>query len=452
MENERCHVTVVGARRRVDLAIPTDAAIAEYTPTLLRLVGQVESDETFPPVWSLALPGAAPFRPESSLRESGVVDGATLYLRDAAAGESDEPVVTDLEESVENAAEDVTVWGWRPRAYTTMVLGLLSFIAAFVMLASTGDRDSVLPATGAGAIVIAFALTLLTWHATRKGWSLPLGLRLIMAYSAVPLLAVGAASLPAAATSTASALTALSAGGLLGALAGLLALRHATTLMAVAITGVTLLLTVCLTLADASLAESSAVVAVSMMAVLGAAPKLSGHFAVLAGTPGEGAEAYGDEAGVLHLVRRGRRLLVGTNVLGSLVAGACLVVLGTTDQPFAVALAGCLGLALILRAGRLTVAPAVVPMVTAGAVGLAATLIRAPGNFGAPYWAGSVALLGAALLTLVFGLARAFRADGADERPSWIDPLSGFLLLVSVPLAVGVFDVYASLLDAGQTP
>ncbi|MFD6188920.1 EsaB/YukD family protein [Streptomyces sp. NPDC060275] len=33
---------MVGARRRVDLAVPADAAIAEYTPALLTLVGQVE--------------------------------------------------------------------------------------------------------------------------------------------------------------------------------------------------------------------------------------------------------------------------------------------------------------------------------------------------------------------------------------------------------------------------
>ncbi|MFI8006976.1 type VII secretion integral membrane protein EccD [Streptomyces sp. NPDC086010] len=452
MENERCHVTVVGARRRVDLAIPADAAIAEYTPALLKLVGQVEFDETFPPVWSLALPGAPPFAPENSLRESGVADGATLYLRDAAAGESDEPVVTDLEESVANADRDITAWGRRARAYTTMVLGLLSVIAGFVVLASTGDRDAVLPATGAGAIVVAFTLTLLAWHATRQGWSLALGLRLVMAYSAVPLLAIGAASLPAAGTSTASMLTALSAGALVGGLASLLALRHATTLMAVAITGITLLLTVCLTLGGASLPEAAAVVAVSMMAVLSAAPKVAGHFAVLAGTSGAGAEAYGGEADVLHLVKRGQRLLVGTNLLGSVVAAAALVILGSTHQPFAVALAGCVGLALILRAGRLTMAPAVVPMVVAGSVGLATTLTRAPANFGAPHWAGAAALIVAAALTLVFGLTRAFRGDGADERPSWIDALAGFLLLVSVPLAVGVFDVYASLLNSGQTP
>ncbi|MEU6341913.1 type VII secretion integral membrane protein EccD [Streptomyces sp. NPDC046977] len=449
MENERCYVTVVGTRRRVDLAVPADAAIAEYTPTLLGLLGQVEFDDTFPQAWSLAFPGTPPFPPEASLRECGVLDGTTLYLMDAAAGEFDEPVVTDLEESVEQADGEAAMWGWRPRAFTTLVLGILSLIVGFATLAWTSHG---IPVTGAGMIASASLLTLLAWHATRQGWSLPLGLRLITAHAAIPLVAAAAASLPLAATSTASVLLALSLGSVFGSLAALLAVRHATTLMAVAITVLVLLLTVCLTLGRATLLESSAVVGIVMMAVLAATPKLAGHTAVLAGSDTRGTEVYGDEADMLHLIRRGQRLLVGLNVLASCMAAVCLLILGTSDQVFAVALAGCLGLALLLRAGRLTMAAAVVPMVAAGAIGLAAILVRAPGNFGAPDWTGSVALLVSAVAALAIGLSRAFRADEGKERPSWIDPLGGLFLLATMPLAIGVFGVYASLLNPGQTP
>lgn len=451
MENERCHVTVVGARRRVDLAVPADAAIAEYTPALLTLVGQVELDETFPPVWSLALPGAPPLAPEVTLREAGVADGATLYLRDVAAGEFDEPVVTDLEESVEETRDGVTAWGRRVRAYTTLVLAVLGLVAAFVVLAWSGSADS-RPGTGVGAMVVALALALLAWHSTRQGWSLSPGLRLIMACAAVPLLATSAACLPVASASLSGLLLALSVGALVGALAGLLAIRHVTTLMAVALTGITLVLTAALTLGRTSLLESAAAVSVTTMGVLAAAPKAAGHFAVLAGSRAGGTDPYADEADVLRLVKRGQRVLIGTNVLGSAVAAACLVVLGAADDAFAVALTACLGLALILRAGRLTMAPAVVPMVAAGMLGLAVALVRTPGNFGAPAWSGPVALLCAAVLALAFGLGRAFRADSDEERPTWIDTLAGFFLLVSVPVAVGVFGVYASLLQSGQTP
>lgn len=447
MENERCHVTVVGARRRVDLAVPADAAIAEYAPALLELVGEVEFDETFPPVWSLALPTAAPFPPEASLRECGIRDGATLYLRDTAEGEFEEPVVTDLEESVSQASGDAAEWGRRLRAHTTLVLGLLGFIAGFVALALVAGRGSALVVVGAGALSVALSLAGLVWQATRQGWSLPLGLRLIMAHGTVPLFAVGAAALWTAATSTATLPKAVSVGAVVGAVIGLLALRHATTLMAVAITAIGLALVVLL--AGTTLLETSAVVSVSMMAALGAASKVSGHFAVLAGMPGS-TGAQDAEAHVTHLVKRSQRLLIGMSVLGSFVTAACLVVLGSADQAFAVALAGCLGLVLVLRAGRLTVAAAVVPMVTAGTVGLSVTLVRAPGNFGYPDWAGAVVLLGAAAFAMVLGLGRSFRTDDARERPAWIDPLSGFLLVVSVPLAVGVFGVYTSLLRFWQ--
>ncbi|WP_431949799.1 type VII secretion integral membrane protein EccD [Actinacidiphila sp. bgisy167] len=449
MENERCHVTVVGTRRRVDLAVPADAAIAEYTPALLDLVGQVEFDDTFPPVWSLAMPGTPPFPPETSLRECGVVDGATLYLKDMAAGEFDEPVVTDLEETVEQLDGAATAWGWRSRAFTTLVLGVLCLVAAFATLTWTGRA---LPATGAGAIAGASVLALLAWHSTRQGWSLPLGLRLVMAYSAVPLVAVAAASLQPAAAGTTSVLLALSGGALIGSLAAVLAIRHATTLMVVAISALALLLTVCLRLLGASLLEASAVVGVAMMVVLAVAPKVAGHTSVLADAHIGRPEAYGDEADVLHLVRRGQRLLVGLNSLASLVSAACLVILGTSDQPFAVALAGCLGLAMVLRAGRLTIAVAVVPVVTAGTTGLVATLIHAPGAFGAPVATGPFALVAVAAVALLIGLSRALRADRSDERAAWIDPLGGLFLLASVPLAVGVFGVYVSLLNPGQTP
>ncbi|SEO71594.1 type VII secretion integral membrane protein EccD [Actinacidiphila rubida] len=455
MENERCHVTVVGARRRVDLAVPADAAIAEYTPALLTLLGEVEFDDTLPPVWSLALPGGPPFGPQASLRECGVVDGATLYLRDAATGEFDEPVVTDLEEKVEEAGEEVSVWGRRTRAYTTLVLGVLGMIAGFVALGATGGRSTVLPAAAGAAVLVAFSLLALVWQATRQGWSLPLGLRLVMACAAVPLLAVAAASLPPATSGdgphAGAVLVALCAGAVLGALAALLAVRHATTLMAAAMAGFALVLTVCLTAGHASLLESAAVVGVALLAVLGVAPRLSGHFAVLAGHSG-GADGRRGEADVSHLVRRGRRLLVGTNVVVSVVATACLLVLGSAHQRYAVALAACLGLAFVLRAGRLTVASAVVPVVLAGATGLTATLLTAPGTFGAPDWTGATVLVAAAVLALAVGLVRAFRTDAPDVRPAWIDPFAGFLTVVCVPLVVGVFGVYGAMMNSGHTP
>src|SRR4051812_49486988 len=170
VDDERCRITVVGTRRRVDLAVPARAAIAEYTPALLRLTGQEEEDETFPAVWSLALPGAKPFSPGASLTESGVADGATLYLRDMAAGEFDEPLITDLDELVGEANEEGLSWDTRHRALTLLFLGLGGMAGAlgrFVGLSADSPR---FPLVGLAALVAGFGLALLAWHAPRRHW------------------------------------------------------------------------------------------------------------------------------------------------------------------------------------------------------------------------------------------------------------------------------------------
>jgi len=140
VEDERRRVTVVGAHRRVDLVVPAGAAIAEYAPNLLVWCGQMEFDNTFPPAWSLALPGAAPFPPEASLAEVGVVDGATLYLRDAAAGEFDEPRIIELEDLVAEANKAEVSWSERYRAYSMVGLGVLALLVGFVALLRVGDQ------------------------------------------------------------------------------------------------------------------------------------------------------------------------------------------------------------------------------------------------------------------------------------------------------------------------
>ncbi|MGW3633514.1 type VII secretion integral membrane protein EccD [Streptomyces sp. NPDC005122] len=439
-------MTIVGTRRRVDLAVPAGAAIAEYMPTLLRLAGQVEADSTFPPVWSLALPGARPLPPETSLRDAGIVDGSTLHLRDFAAGEFDEPVVTDLEESVEQVGNGAGRWGRHLRAHTSLILGVLSVTAGFATLVV---RHPAQPAVGVTAIAVAFALVMLGWHATRQGWSLPQSVRLAMVEAAIPLLAMAAVSLPAARAQTGALFVAAALGATLGAVTAALAVRHVVTLMSLALTAVAVPLTVGLVMGHADVLEAAAVVAVVVLGVLSAAPKGAGHLAVMAAEPGENTT---DEAGIARLVTRGRRLLIGINTLCSVLLGACLVVLGTADQTFALLLAVCMGLTLILRSGQLTVTSAVVPVVCAGLVGLVTAVLHGPTYFGAPDGVGPVLLLIAAVIGLGLGLNIAFRSqDEEEERPAWLDPLAGFLAVVCVPLAVGVFGVYASVLDMGQS-
>src|SRR5689334_1952200 len=116
MSNTLSRVTVVGARKKVDLAIPSDAPIVEYSDRLARLCEQEESDE-LPPVWSLARVGAGPMPVTSSLADEGVTDGTVLYLRDVVAGEEDEPVVHSVWELVTGDGPDERGSRWDVRSW-----------------------------------------------------------------------------------------------------------------------------------------------------------------------------------------------------------------------------------------------------------------------------------------------------------------------------------------------
>ncbi|WP_329366235.1 type VII secretion integral membrane protein EccD [Streptomyces sp. NBC_01483] len=449
MDDERCRITVVGTRRRIDLAVPARAAIAEYTPTLLRLTGQEEEDETFPAVWSLALPGGKPFSPGTSLTESGVADGATLYLRDVAAGEFDEPLITDLDELVGEANEEGLRWDTRHRALTLLFLGLGGMAGAFGWFVGLSADSARFPVVGLAALVTGFGLALLAWNATRRTWPLALPVRLGMALAAVPLFAVSAVLLPGVLDTTPRTVTAACAGALAGALAARLAVNHVITLTTLVVTAVLLPTAGLLSGFGADGPEIAGVAAVLAMGSLSVAPVLSGHLVALSASPGE--DTSSGEA-IPELVRRGRRVLAGLTQLFCVVLTAALVLLASSDNAYGLVLAVCVSGALLLRAGQLKITAAVLPSVVVGAVGLLAVAISAPGDLGAPDWAGPLAGLLAGAVMLGVGLVRAFpEGESIGERPAWISGLSSTLALVAVPLAVGVFGVFGTLMHMGES-
>ena len=118
MIDGRSRVTVIGARRRVDVALPAGAPIGEYSAGLAGLCGQ-DSHRALPPAWSLAVAGAAPLPLSASLADSGVVDGQVLYLRDLARHLGEEMTVEDIPELIAGEAESQRRGGW-PRALVVM--------------------------------------------------------------------------------------------------------------------------------------------------------------------------------------------------------------------------------------------------------------------------------------------------------------------------------------------
>lgn len=451
MADERCRITVVGERAQVDLAVPARAPIAEYVPMLAELCGQGQVD-AMPSAWSLALAGGAPFEPHSSLEAAGVVDGATLYLRDVLDGEFTGPVVADILEQVAELDEDPTTWNARARAYTMLGIGVLLLLAAAGAGAGAGVLDVIGGgggATAVGAFLFATGLViaLLAWNAGRRSWPIPTVLRLALAITACPLLAGAVLTLPL--PDLATRLVAAAVAATIGAFAAYLAAPSVTTLVLQVMCGLGLLLTLSAVLLRADAVQAAAIVAVVLFAILGVLPSAAAQVATLSPGPAQMND-------VALTVRRIQRVLVFLNGVCCLVIACCLVVLSTSSDWFALGLALCLSAALLCRAGSSRLTAVVAAVLLSGMTGLVALVLRAPGRLTAahlPGWTGGAALLFAGIVVVWAGLALCFRSSlqqvDLDERWRWPGPLAGFLGTLSVPLAAGVFGVFNALLTAG---
>src|SRR5919112_14097 len=75
-------VTVVAPRTRIDLALPSDVAVANLLPMLLKMAGESTADGgSRHGGWCLAKLGGDVIDPERPLNSLGVVDGDLLQLR-----------------------------------------------------------------------------------------------------------------------------------------------------------------------------------------------------------------------------------------------------------------------------------------------------------------------------------------------------------------------------------
>ncbi|MFE7973127.1 type VII secretion integral membrane protein EccD [Streptomyces shenzhenensis] len=441
--DDSCRVTVVGTRQRVDVTLPADAPVAEYTPTLVRLCGQEHDDESFPAVWSLAPAGGRPLPPHVSLGEADVLDGATLYLRDAGEGEFDEPVVTDIEDLVSSAGDTGPTWDARRGALTALVLGLAALIGAFAVGAAVQPGRFVI---GFGAAAAAMCTVLIAGQATRNDWALPLPVRVTLAMTAAPLVALAGYAVMPADAPTGLVWTLTAAGWTIGACGARLAVPHVCTLATLTLSAPALPLAAVLTVVGADRVDTAAAVALLALGALGMAPTLAGQLAAHSGTRGNVTEEE-----VPELVRRGARTLVTLSVLVAVVLAGSLIVLAGAQRPFAVALALCMSLALLLRAGQTRPLWGVVPVVAAGFVGLAATAVRAPALVQAPEWTGPVVLLVAGCALVTAGLIRGVRpAEPSEDDNTRSGALGSALSMLCLPLAIGVFGVFGYLMEIGR--
>jgi hypothetical protein len=408
-----------------------------------------ESDETLPAAWSLALAGDRPFPPSISLLEARVSDGATLYLRDLVEGETDGPLVTDLEDLVGDVGDQWERWNTRHRALAVIGIGIGGLLAALATLVLSAPDE---PLAGIVSIVSGFALALIAGLVTRRRWPVPAHLRLAVALSAIPALALAGYALPVSRGSDAATGIAVVVGANVGAVAALIAMLNVWTLMAELFAVAALPLAILLGFLHATRVECAAVIGVVALLLLSATPSAAGRLTTLLPTRGGAAAPIDPADEVAAMLKRSRRVLVILTLAISLVLVGSLIVLGGSSDPYAAGLALCLSLALLAQAGHSNVPIAVMLVSGAGATGLITLVMRTPVTFlhASPTGLGPFVACGICVILLCVGIAMALLPSyDVDARPAWLGSVAVLLSVLTVPLAVGVFGVFEYLAGVG---
>ena len=442
MADTLCRVTVVGERRRVDLALPAAAPLAEYVPDLVRLCGQ-PVDDTFPAVWSLARVGQPPLRPEQSLADGQVVDGNVLHLRDISPDGLDDVTVQDVAEIVERASGDGA--DSRQRAGSLLVAGAVWLAALPVLLAATGLGR--VPGGPAVAAIPPLMLALLAWAIHRRGWPVPAAATEVLAMLVVP---AAAAAGWCSGTDTPTGLVGAAAGTVAGALVALAAVPGPGT---TAVTGLVVPVGVAVGTAgllEAQAAQAAAVTGLLAAWLLPAVPATAARAASFLPEPvGDGLSP---EDRAVVTVRRAH-LLAGVWTAGACaVLAAALVPLGIAARPASLGLVAALGAvaALTARAARRlsSVVPAHLVAALAGGTLLAGLL----GSFrnGTVQEAGPLLIGGSLIATTAIALAVRRPQDAPPLAPTWIARSTSFFLVVAVPVALVELNLIEWLVGLGR--
>ncbi|MGC9381978.1 type VII secretion integral membrane protein EccD [Streptomyces sp. MH13] len=468
-----CRVTIVAPDSRIDVALPDDVPVADVYPEILRLSRQTAA-EGAPVGYHLVRRDGTVLDSSRSFAAQRILDGELLTLRPFS--ESLPPAVfDDVSEAVASAVtHDRSLWhGDLTRAAGLVGGGVLPALLAFVAWNADPRHDMHgLPgilAGVAGVLLLVLGCVRARVYDDRAG-AIALGL------GALSNLGVAG-----------SGLLSLSEGQGVGKLQFLLACAAvlvASVILAlcsprgdgpfvafVTASALALIATFVALLRDWTPAEIAAACAPVAVGALAFLPGMSMRFARLPigfEAPDTTSRSYGtdpephepvDAGRIEAQARRGHELLVGLVGGCSLLALGSALVLGFSDGLWAQLLALATGIALLMRAQLFRYTAQVSTVVAAGlgslvALGLGLAL-NPPNAMVREALAGDRTDLDIRTVWLVAAIAVAAAlitgiglvASRSGLTPFWgrfLEIAEGFVLLTLVPLALAVFDVYAS--------
>ncbi|MFY1672100.1 EsaB/YukD family protein [Plantactinospora sp. WMMB334] len=456
MSDQRSLVTVVGSRKRVDVALPAGAPVGEYAARLADLCGQ-DSHDVFPPAWSLAPASGGPLALEHSLADAGVVDGAVLYLVDIAGDPGGEPAIEDIEELV---ADETAGYRRRepPRGLIVIALSLAWLAASgLVLLRLHPGITAAISLTGTALVLLG-----ISWAVRQRRSAVPPALCLVMSLTSALCMAVAGLLLMS-----------MLDGGLWWV--GLIVGAHVGVVMALATTPEiilfaielqllvgTLLLPLFLTLRVTG-AEAAAAVTVAAVALLAGAKWIAASISAWASRPPKPKAGAPMAQAVTVLLVRARRVLTVVIAGPILALAVTLPVLAFSGSWWGLTLAAVASTGLLIRTKQAGFGSEAVTLGAGGFVGLFAVLGALAGRLGGPdvtaiaLPAGGLLVLGTGLLlTLVqLPLSDATRdvslgGAAAAGRRSVVDVVGMLCGLAVAPLAMGVYGVFSELSAMGR--
>ena len=184
---DTCRVTVVGPRRRVDLALPSRIPFAELFPAVAGYAGlDHEAARQAPAGWVLQRLGQAPFPLEATPLQAGLRDGELIYLRPREE-QLPELAFDDVADVIASGIGDrPDRWGPRETRRTALGAAVLALAGGVAGLLLSGPPWAK-PATAAALL----ALLLLAGAAALSRVAGDAGAAAVLGYVALPYAFLG---------------------------------------------------------------------------------------------------------------------------------------------------------------------------------------------------------------------------------------------------------------------
>ncbi|HEY2763449.1 MAG TPA: type VII secretion integral membrane protein EccD [Pseudonocardiaceae bacterium] len=446
---------MVAPHTRIDVALPSDVAVADLLPMVLKMAGESTPDGgSRHGGWCLARLGEAAIDADRSLGSLGVVDGDLLQLRRRTENPPP-PLFDDVVEAIAASAPD----SYRPWTENTartlgLVAGGLALLAGAVALLLAGPSLGValLAAAGGVAALAAGAVIARIYGEATTGVlvaaaspalgfvgglylvpsqvravnpllglgaeNLLLGCTLALVLAVASLMVVGSGTTPFVATATAATL------GAIAALIGML-------------------------ITDPSKAGIAAGITAVALGAISVLPRVTIQLAQLPlpRVPGS-AEDLKEDSGLPDYTAIERRAGQAHEFMTGMISGAGAVaavgaVVAATGGPFGVALGAVVAAVLLLRARSYANGSQAITLLISGMVTVAGLLVAWVISAEKFAWLLLVfgSLLVLATMALVLGVIFPRRRFSPVMRRT-VDVAEAILTASVLPLALGVMDLY----------